>query len=76
MPKRLTMNDYQEIERERGGVCIHPYLPKRQEKVIWECKRGHRFAIRQDNVRAGVWCPICTSRRWDMKRLEEVMPVL
>lgn len=75
MPKRLTQADFDEIARQRGGLCIHPHLPKRREKVLWQCANGHQFAIRHDNVRAGTWCPICSEakRPWDMERLEEAM---
>ena len=72
MPKRLTQADFDETARERGGFCIHPQLPKRREKVLWQCSEGHQFAIRHDNVRAGTWCPICTNwkRPWDMDRIK------
>jgi len=75
MPKYLTRADFDEMARLRGGLCIHPHLPKRRDKVNWQCAKGHKFAIRQDNVKAGAWCPICTdtSRRWNMERLEAVM---
>lgn len=75
MPKRLTRADFDEIARMRGGLCIHPHLPKRLEKVRWQCAAGHQFAIRQDNVKAGAWCSICrgTRRPWNMKRLETEM---
>lgn len=71
MRKRLIWNDYVELARLRKGVCIHPHLPKRHENVMWQCERGHIFAIRQDNVKAGAWCPICSNSRrpWTMERV-------
>ncbi|WP_435751543.1 zinc-ribbon domain-containing protein [Thauera sp. AutoDN2] len=68
------MSDYQRIAEERHGQCIHPALPKRQEKVCWRCARGHDFSMRVDNVQAGGWCPVCSRRRpWTIELLRDAL---
>ncbi|TVT71413.1 MAG: hypothetical protein FHP92_16920 [Denitromonas halophila] len=75
MAKKLQMSDYHRIAEERLGQCIHPALPRRKEKVLWRCANGHNFAVRADNVKAGSWCPTCTSRSrpWTLDLLAKVL---
>lgn len=70
MGRKLQLSNYQRIAADRGGQCIHPALPKRQEKVLWRCAKGHDFSMRVDNVQKGNWCPTCSgNRRWTLDLL-------
>jgi|GEM_PF-4221420 len=74
MPKRLQWDDYVKVAESHGGICVHPHLPRRQEKVRWKCAKGHVFAVRVDNVKSGTWCPECApKKRWTMERVDKEM---
>lgn len=65
MPYRtiLTLNDMQKTAEEKGGKCLsNKYLGNRIP-LRWQCKNGHIWETRPQNIREGSWCPTCARRR-------------
>jgi len=61
--KRLTLEEFQEIARERGGECLSTEYKNTYTKLRFLCKRGHEFEITPDHVKyRDQWCPICSER--------------
>lgn len=52
------------IIESKGGILFSEYL-KAKEKVIVECKEGHRFSMTPDNIKQGYWCPSCSQGKWE-----------
>ena len=63
-PKRrfLVIQDAHDAASARGGKCLSSELSKGiMTMVSWECKEGHQWVARLNNVRnQGQWCPQCS----------------
>lgn len=57
----LSLNDMQEIAKERGGQCLSKVYQSAHSRLKWECKNGHRWKQTYANIQSGRWCPECTS---------------
>ncbi len=60
---RLTLEDMQNIARNKGGRCLSDKYLGNRVKMKWQCKEGHVWETRPQNVREGAWCPICARKR-------------
>lgn len=59
-----TINDLQEIAREKGGRCITTEFKKVKDKYKWECDCGHIWEASFSNILYGnTWCPNCNGKK-------------
>jgi len=64
MSKRLTIEYVYEIAKSRGGKCLSTIYQNNRTKMLWECKQGHKWETRLDNVVSNNnWCPDCSGNR-------------
>jgi hypothetical protein len=56
--KKGTLEEMQQIAQERGGKCLSPIYINSSEKMLWECKKLHRWEARPANIKKH-WCPEC-----------------
>jgi hypothetical protein len=54
-----TLERMRALAVERGGRCLTTKWNDHQQALHFECGRGHRFRLRSNIVKSGVWCPIC-----------------
>ncbi|CAE7357508.1 unnamed protein product [Symbiodinium sp. CCMP2592] len=48
-----------------GGRCLARSYKNSSEKLLWECKEGHRWPATTKAVLYGkTWCPQCAARTW------------
>ena len=69
---RLTIDDMRAVAAERGGRCLSDKYVDNKTKLLWECKRGHRWKAQPNNVKHGQWCPYCVGKYKsieDMRRM-------
>jgi hypothetical protein len=64
----LTIDEMQQIARERGGKCLSRNYKNGRTPLIWECVLGHRWRASPANVKSGTWkrgtwCPECYNAR-------------
>lgn len=58
--KRRTIEQMQEVARERGGRCLSDTYVNNRTRLLWECSQGHVWSAAPDNViNRGAWCPDC-----------------
>jgi hypothetical protein len=58
--KRLTIEQMDDIARERGGRCLSEEYLGNNVKLTWQCERGHVWETTPNTVRnRGAWCPLC-----------------
>lgn len=57
--KRLSIEDMHELARKRGGKCISKTYVNSRTKLVWECKKEHRWEATPNNIQRGKWCPYC-----------------
>jgi hypothetical protein len=47
------------LAERAGGRCLAADIPTVSEKVLWECRDGHRWTTSIALVSSGHWCPEC-----------------
>jgi len=61
--EKLTLKEFQDIAKERGGECLSPEYKNCDTKLRFRCKRGHEFeAVANDVKTKDHWCPICLEK--------------
>ncbi len=61
--KRLTLKEFQDIAKERGGECLSSEYKDSRSKLKFRCKNGHKFEATPNDVKnLDSWCPICSER--------------
>jgi hypothetical protein len=66
--QRLELKGMQCLARKRGGKCLSTRYVNNRHRLLWECKRGHRWKAMPVNVKAGnrkrgTWCLECYNLR-------------
>ena len=57
-----TIEDLQNfVFKEYEGFCRSIEYINSSTKYLWECKEGHQWMARWDNVKSGKWCPECSA---------------
>jgi len=63
MPRRWTIEDMQEVARDKGGLCLSKRFVNVDTKLRWQCAKKHRWsAIPYSVQKMGTWCPECAGR--------------
>lgn len=57
--RRLTIDVLRRTAINRGGRCLSKRYVNSDDRLRWECARGHRWTARVGNIRQGTWCPKC-----------------
>lgn len=57
--RRLTITEMQELALDRGGHCLSPDYINANERLLWECSKGHQWLAIPNSIKRGSWCPIC-----------------
>lgn len=65
MPKQINgLNEAKTIARKHNGKCLSISYLNVKTKMYWECKEGHRWYARLDNIHNGnQWCKKCADRK-------------
>ncbi len=61
--RRTTIEELQEIAKERGGKCLSSEYTNNRSKIKWSCKEGHIWISAAGNIKSGNWCRICARER-------------
>jgi len=59
--RRRTLDEMQQIAKERGGKCLSIKFVNTKTKLLWQCAEGHQWEMTFDSIRFGCWCPECSS---------------
>ncbi|MHA1784097.1 MAG: zinc-ribbon domain-containing protein [Candidatus Helarchaeota archaeon] len=68
----ITIEDVQELARQRGGHCVSTEYVNARKPLTWNCKKGHAWNASLQNVKRGTWCPICVGKGLTIKDMQEV----
>ncbi len=61
--QRLTIEEMQQIAKDRGGRCLSTEYVNNNTDLDWECAEEHRWKATPSNIKAGKWCRICSIMR-------------
>lgn len=57
---RINIGQIKQIAKERGGLCLSESFENINDKLKWQCMKGHRWSATGNNVKNnGSWCPVC-----------------
>jgi hypothetical protein len=70
--RHKTIEDMATLARQYGGVCLSTVYRTAKSKLNWQCRNGHIWEARPDNIEHGNWCPICALRHSAAKRLGNI----
>jgi len=62
MNRKYTISDFQRLARRRGGQCLSADYATVNDKLRWQCKRGHEWEAVPSSIQLGTWCPMCAGR--------------
>lgn len=58
--KKLTIKEVRELARSKGGKCLSEEYHNSKVKMLWECKKGHRWFASTFSIKTrNSWCPEC-----------------
>ena len=68
-----TQDDLKQLARAKGGKLLSKDFAGAKEKLLWQCKKGHKWSATGHGVARGSWCPTCAGQPTisiiDMKEL-------
>lgn len=68
-PHLITkLEQMHQIAKRRGGKCLSERYTNKSTKLLWECKKGHRWKAIPHNVIRKSWCPKCSAKKRTAKR--------
>ena len=59
MGRRKIRADYYALAKRRGFRWLGPEASNTKAKTWWDCKQGHRWEARYNDVQQGCGCPKC-----------------
>jgi len=57
---RIDIKQVSKLAFDRGGKLISESYKNNNQILNWECKAGHQFTAKYNNVKNGTWCPTCS----------------
>lgn len=75
--RRLSYDDIVSVAKGHGGKCLSSGALVSRSIANWECKNGHRWSARVNDVRQGTWCKVCSteSSKIGIKKLQKIARV-
>lgn len=61
--KRKSIEDIKNIAISMGGRLLSNNYKNNKEKLMWECRFGHRWNAILTNIMDGKWCPTCSKNK-------------
>ncbi|MFJ8103913.1 hypothetical protein [Lysinibacillus sp. NPDC096212] len=53
----------EELALKKGGKCLSKKYGGVDNKILWECSKGHQFKLTPFSVDKGTWCQRCNQNR-------------
>lgn len=59
-----SIQKLEKIAKEHNGKCLSESNNRIKQKLLWECKKGHRWRTSVESILySGSWCPECAGNR-------------
>lgn len=55
----LSIEEMCKLAVARGGRCLSKAYTNNHQKLEWECKKGHQWEAKPNDIKSGHWCPYC-----------------
>jgi hypothetical protein len=70
--RHRNIQDMHSLAVSRGGKCLSEEYVNSITPLMWECKEGHQWQARPNNVFFGTWCPICAKKNRVVSRRSRI----
>ena len=54
-----TIEQMQQWAKEKGGKCLSKEYINNSTKLTWQCKEGHTWEGKPNDIQQGKWCQQC-----------------
>ncbi|MDC0322359.1 hypothetical protein OAL55_03230 [Verrucomicrobiales bacterium] len=61
--RRTSVEEFHALAEQKGGFCLSKEYSKAEEKLRWQCSKGHIWEAKPAAVKSGTWCPACAGKR-------------
>jgi hypothetical protein len=68
-----TISELSEIANAKGGKCLSSVYLGHVVPLKWECKEGHVWEARPNDIKRGHWCGICAGKKIDIDTINKRM---
>lgn len=68
---QITIEDFQRHAASRGGRCLTTEYSNLNQRMLFECSKGHRWETAGKNARGGTWCPECCTKFQRIHSIED-----
>ena len=58
-PKKHSIESMNVLALKHGGKCISTIYKSTDQKLLWQCAKGHEWEALPANIQRGSWCRIC-----------------
>ena len=59
-----TIGEMQQLATAKGGICLSEDYINSKTKLVWECRKGHRWEATPFSVKVREsWCPACANNQ-------------
>jgi len=57
--RKSTLDEMKLLADSHDGKCLSKNYTNIQTKLKWQCKFGHVWESKPNNIQQGKWCPVC-----------------
>ena len=76
MEKKYNIEYFQNLARQKGGICLSERYTNGRIKLSWKCDKGHLFALEPRAIfNRNYWCPDCTGRKQTRHTIQSLKSV-
>lgn len=61
--RKRSLADLHKIAVTKGGKCLATHYVSMNEKIQWQCKKGHIWKTAACKVKLGTWCRECANAK-------------
>jgi len=63
MPKKVFIEDCQNLAELKGGKCLSTEYISSRHKLTWQCEKGHIWDTFFNSIQQGTWCLECSGKK-------------
>ena len=71
--KRLGIEEMHQLAKSKSGQCLSTGYVNSKTNLKWKCEHGHEWETAPNNIKRGVWCPICAgNKKSTIEEMQEI----
>ncbi|MBI2608299.1 MAG: zinc-ribbon domain-containing protein [Deltaproteobacteria bacterium] len=70
--RKSNIEEMKQLAHKRGGLCLSSKYENVHAKLLWKCKKGHKWKARPSSIKRGSWCPFCAGKHITISNAKEL----